>query len=119
MLKFIKRYVCQGKVQDDYENKVDFFQVIVEKNDGSLEWNDIVVKGFLVFLKGGKYDKLIRGMYKIKEDKWKELEMKLFDQVEAIDCEKETDLEIFELALAGASLPEIKKFLEENAEKIK
>jgi len=119
MIKFIKRYVCQGKVQNDYENKVDFFQVIVEKEDGSLEWNDVVVKGFLVYLKGGNYDRFIRGMYKIKEEKWKELESKLFDKVEVIDCNKETELEVFELALSGVSLPEIQKFLEENAEKVK
>jgi len=119
MIKFIKRYVCDGDFKDDFENKVVFYQVLVKKQKGGFAWNDIIVKGFLVFLKGGRYDRHIKGMYELSEEKWQELENLLYDTVEKIDCKEESEFESYEKGLVGITLPELHQFLEKNGRKVK
>ena len=112
MIKFLKRYVCSDS---DYENKIVFYTIIVNKNNGSKEWVDVVVAGFKHFLTNPKFDKLVKGKFEIDEDKWKEIDDFLYQKLSLIDCKDESIYEFYEKGLQGISNKEFVEFLNKNA----
>ena len=90
MTNYLKRYVCKNT---DLDNKVCYYEVdlyhdteIKEKlNPLPFEKYVIIVSGIPLSIKGGRFDKLNKGFYKIKESDWKEISKYLYDTCDLIE----------------------------------